>query len=72
MRLKETKSVIKQDEAEIKKKRFKNAYLEIYIVGHYNKLMDILIGKRKDYFRLFFFGKLCWSKYFLTCSLRRL
>lgn len=46
---KETKSVKKQDEVEIKKNRFKNAYLEIYIVGHYNKLMDILIGKTKDY-----------------------
>ena len=48
MGLKEAKSVKKQDEVELKKKRFRNAYLEIYIVGKYNKLLDILIGERKD------------------------
>jgi hypothetical protein len=47
MGLKEAKSVKKQDEVELKKKRFRNAYLEIYIVGKYNKLLDIMMEKIK-------------------------
>ena len=33
---------------EINKKRFNEAFLDIYITGKYNRLMDILIGERND------------------------
>ena len=44
----ETKRAKKENSIEVKKKRFNEAYLKIYVTGKYNKLMEILIGERKQ------------------------
>ena len=44
----ETKRAKKENSIEVKKKRFNEAYLKIYVTGKYNKLLEILIGERKQ------------------------
>ena len=44
----ETKRTKKENSNEVIKKRFNEAYLKIYVTGKYNKLMEILIGERKQ------------------------
>ena len=40
--------VKKYNLSKISQKRFDEAFLYVYVIGKYNKLMDILIGERKD------------------------
>ena len=37
---------IEQDQ--LNKKRFEESFLDIYVLGKYDKLMDLLIGERRD------------------------
>ena len=45
---KEAGKVKANETAQIKKKKFDESFLDIYIIGNYDKLMDLLIGERKD------------------------
>ena len=45
---KEIRKTKKINSIEIQKKRFKEAFLDIYITGKYNRLMDILIGEKNN------------------------
>ena len=45
---KEAGKVKTNETAQIKKKKFDESFLDIYIIGNYDKLMDLLIGERKD------------------------
>ena len=36
------------EQAQLNKKRFEESFLDIYILGKYDKLMDLLIGERRD------------------------
>ena len=40
--------VKKYNLSKMNQKRFDEAFLYVYVIGKYNKLMDILIGERKD------------------------
>ena len=45
---KESGKVKANETAQIKKKKFDESFLDIYIIGNYDKLMELLIGERKD------------------------
>ena len=36
------------EQAQLNKKRFEESFLDIYVLGKYDKLMDLLIGERRD------------------------
>ena len=36
---------------QLDKKRFEESSLDIYIIGKYNRLMDILIGEKKKQYK---------------------